>query len=333
MLIRNGCVQVQEVLNFGEVQVMGNIVVTGAAGFIGQHLVRRLLSRTSDMIVGVDNLHRGRWDGLLELVHQKPLRLIEGDVRDPGLLSNATRGAHIVFHLAAQSNVLGAVADIGYSFETNVVGTFNVLRAARVAGVRCVVFASSREVYGEPHALPVEENFPLAAKNAYGASKIAAEAYCRVFDSAEMRVVILRLANVYGPGDRDRVIPIFVERVKQGLPLVLYGGEQVIDFVPVDFVVEAIVRAADVRPAEPVNVGSGRGTALKDLARLLLKLDGSSVGWEIAPARPVEVTRFVANVERMRRRLGLEPPEDPLVQVPSLLAHGGRYRQPVSSHE
>ena len=306
---------------------MGNIVVTGAAGFIGQHLVRSLLRCTSDMIVGVDNLHRGRWDGLLELAHsqreafaQTPLRLIEGDVRDPAPLSSAMRDAHTVFHLAAQSNVLGAVADIGYSFETNVIGTFNVLRAARAAGVRCVVFTSSREVYGEPHALPVEESFPLTAKNPYGASKIAAEAYCRVFDSAEMRVVVLRLANVYGPGDRDRVIPIFVERVKQGLPLVLYGGEQVIDFVPVDFVVEAIVRAAEVRPAEPVNVGSGRGTTLKDLARLALKLSGSPVGWEIAPARPVEVTRFVANVERMRRWLGLEPPEDPLVQVPSLLA-------------
>ena len=110
------------------------IVVTGAAGFIGQHLVRSLLKRTRERIIGLDNLHRGRWGDLSVLAQDGQLQLLEDDIRHPKVLQTAFEGAHTIYHLAAQSNVLGAVSDIGYSFETNVVGTFNVLRAAQAVG-------------------------------------------------------------------------------------------------------------------------------------------------------------------------------------------------------
>ena len=296
------------------------IVITGAAGFIGQHLVRHLLKHTQERIIGLDNLRRGQWGDLSVLAQNGRLQLLEEDVRHPKVLQTAFEGAQTIYHLAAQSNVLGAVSDVGYSFETNVVGTFNVLRAAQAAGARCVVFTSSREVYGEPRALPVDENSPLTPKNAYGASKVAAEAYCRVFDSPEMRVVILRLSNVYGLGDRDRVIPIFAERVRQGLPPVLYGGEQVLDFVPVELVVEALWRAAERQPTEPINIGSGEGTTIKVLAQRVLELSGLPLKWELAHARSIEVVRFVASVERMHKWLELTPADDPLSQLPLLLA-------------
>jgi UDP-glucose 4-epimerase len=246
--------------------------------------------------------------------------LIEGDVRDRDTVRAATTGAERVYHVAAQSNVLGAVSDLDYSFTSNVVGTYNVLVAAREAAVGRVVFSSSREVYGEVDQVPVAEDRPLNPKNAYGASKVAGEVYCRVFQNTYgLDVSVLRLANVYGPGDRDRVIPIWLDRARRGEDLELYGGTQVLDFVPVSLVVEALRRAGERSlGGQPVNVGSGVGTTLYDLAARIQALSGAAVGLRVLPARAVEVTRFVADVSRMRALLGLEPPSDPLVALPDL---------------
>ena len=133
--------------------------------------------------------------------------------------------------------------------------------------MRRLVFSSSREVYGEPESIPVRESAPLTAKNPYGASKIAGEAYCQVWESTTgLECQILRFANVYGPRDRDRVIPIWLERASRGEPLELYGGEQVIDFVWVGKAVEALLAAAGIEPTGPINVGSGMGSTLPYLA-------------------------------------------------------------------
>jgi UDP-glucose 4-epimerase len=232
----------------------------------------------------------------------------------------ATKGVERLYHVAAQSNVLGAVSDLDYSFTSNVVGTYNVLVAAREAAVGRLVFSSSREIYGEVDQVPVAEDRPLNPKNAYGASKVAGEVYCRVFQNTYgLDVSVLRLANVYGPGDRDRVIPIWLDRARRGEDLELYGGTQVLDFVPVSLVVEALRRAGERSlGGQPVNVGSGVGTTLYDLAARIQALSGAAVGLRVLPARAVEVTRFVADVSRMRAQLGLEPPADPLVALPDL---------------
>src|SRR5207245_6922028 len=139
------------------------------------------------------------------------------------------------YHLAAQSTVMGGVTAAEYTFTTNIVGTFNVLRAAATCGVERVVFTSSREVYGEPINLPVDEDSPLLAINSYVASKVAGEAYCRAFRREfGLQVGILRLANVYGQRDIGRVIPMWIEQAMSGRELNVYGGKQVIDLVWID---------------------------------------------------------------------------------------------------
>ncbi len=294
-------------------------LVTGGAGFIGAHLVTALVAAGDEVIV-LDNLRRGDQIKLAEARHTGSVRFIDGDVRDRATVHTAMHDVGRVYHLAAQSNVLGAVSDIDYSFTSNVIGTYNVLLAARNAGVERLVFTSSREVYGDVAQAPVAEDQPLNPKNAYGASKAAGELYCRTIQNTYgLDISVLRLANVYGPGDRDRVIPIWLDRARRGDDLELYGGEQVLDFVPVGLVVEALRRAsATALAGQPVNVGSGVGVTLRALATCVQELPDVSVDLRVLPARAVEVTRFVADVTRMRALLGLEPPADPLADLPAL---------------
>ncbi len=292
------------------------VLVTGGAGFIGAHLAAASLA-AGDEVVALDNMRRGARAKLAP-----DMQVIEGDIRDRETVALAMRGVQRVYHLAAQSNVLGAVTDTDYSFTSNVVGTYNVLVAARDADVERVVFTSSREVYGEVEQLPVAENRPMDPKNAYGASKAAGEVYCRTFQNTYgLDVSVLRLANVYGSGDRDRVIPIWLDRARHGEDLEIYGGAQVLDLVPVDLVVAALRRAAEAGlGGRVVNVGSGIGTPLRDLANRIARLPAREVGLRVLPARSIEVTRFVADVARMRDVLDLAPPADPLEGLPALWA-------------
>jgi nucleoside-diphosphate-sugar epimerase len=297
------------------------IVVTGGAGFIGSHLVDRLLKDADVQVTVIDSLWRGRPDNLAKHASDPRLHLLECDVRDRQALEVALRGADLVYHLAAQPTVMGALNDASYTFDTNVTGTFNVLRAAAINTVQRVVFASSRQVYGEPINLPVDEEAPLMAINLYGASKLSGEALCRAFRrESGLSAVVLRLANVYGPRDTGRVIPVWLEQMNAGEDLVVYGGKQVLDFVWVGDAVSALVRAGTAMgPLPPINVGSGTGTKILDLARRIGRLVGGRAHVALQPARPLEVTRYIAKIERMRDLLHLEPSLDPLGQLSSLL--------------
>jgi UDP-glucose 4-epimerase len=273
-------------------------------------------------VVILDNFSRGRGANLAHLRDEPRVKIIEGDVRDMSVLLTAFLGASVVYHLAAQSSVMGAFRDMAYTFETNVRGTFNVLRAAVECAVPRVVFASSREVYGEAISLPVDEESPLMAINSYGASKIAGEVYCRAFRrECGLHTVILRLANVYGPRDAGRVVPLWLRQASAGQELQVYGGKQVIDFVWVGQVVDALTRAGSLDgPLPPINIGSGTGTRIIDLAHRIARLAAGRPKIHLQPARPMEVTRFIANVERMRQILLIEPPLDPLGNLAELFA-------------
>jgi UDP-glucose 4-epimerase len=297
------------------------VVVTGGAGFIGSHLVDRLLADTHSDVVVLDNLHRGRLTNLAQHTDSPRLSIIQGDIRNADVVAETLHGADVVYHLAAQSTVMGAVEDLDYSFSTNVIGTFNVLRESARAAVRRVVFASSREVYGEPIELPVDEGQPLLAINYYGASKVMGEAYCRAFRRASgLNSVILRLANVYGSRDFGRVIPLWVDQAIAGEELYVYGGKQVLDFVWVGQIVEALMRTAELEgPMPPINIGSGTGTRIVDLARRIRLLAGSHSQIQLVPARAVEVVQYVARIDRMRQLLWLEPTSDPLANLPELV--------------
>jgi UDP-glucose 4-epimerase len=280
-------------------------LVTGGAGFIGRHLVAALTAR-GDAVDVLDSVHGND----LTVMSSRALR-------------EFVRRADVVYHLAALSSVMDAETAAGRDrcFSTNVLGTFRLLEACSWVGSR-VVFTSSREVYGDASALPVSEDAPLKPKNSYGASKVAAEAYCRIYGAR-----ILRLANVYGPGDTGRVIPNWLSAAALGHDFPVYGGEQVLDFVPVRTVVQALLSAADLAELrEPVNVGSGKGTSLETLAARIIRGSGERVTGLRYSARDAETVRFVADVTRMRTVLGVAPPRHPLVGLAELqrMAQGVR---------
>jgi UDP-glucose 4-epimerase len=278
------------------------VLVTGGAGFIGHHLVAALVREQHDVRV-LDNLRRGSF----ERSELAGARLIAGDVRSPDDCAHTVAGVDIVYHLAAQSNVMGAAADSDYTFEANVRGSWVLARAAERAGVGHFVFASSREVYGEPLALPVLESAPLAPKNAYGASKLAAETVLRAID---IPLTVVRMANVAGAGDSGRVLPLWIDAARHGQPLVLYGGDQVLDFVSTATVVRALLAVAKHGPIGcAINIGSGRGTALEELAGRIAAEFGVEIDRQTA--RAVEVRRFVAGTSRMRE-MGVTPFDDEL---------------------
>ncbi len=294
-----------------------HILVTGGAGFIGSHLVERLL-REGHRVTVMDNFFRGRRENLAGCATHPSFRLEEGDIRHYDDFERLPDGIGMIYHLAAQSNVMGAVTDLDYSYQTNVTGTYNALKFARDRGVDRFVFASSRESYGEAQYIPVDENHPLNSKNAYGASKVCGERYCDVFRQMYgLNVFVLRLANVYGPRDFDRVIPIFINKALRNETLSIYGGKQVIDFIGVDTVVELFVEmTGHPAVAQPVNVGSGKGTTLFELAEAILRESGSASRLEVLPAREVEVVKFVADTKRFGKIYKTKVPENPL----SLLA-------------
>lgn len=297
------------------------ILVTGGAGFIGSHLVDRLVEENHQIIV-LDNLYRGRLENIQRHLQAQTIHFYQSDIRNYDEIEKHFKNVEAVFHLAAQSNVMGAVQDVDYSFYSNVVGTYNVLKACQQYGVRRFIFTSSREAYGEARYLPVDENHPLDSKNTYGASKVAGEKYCQVFQNmGALQVVILRLANVYGERDFDRVIPIFLKNVFNRQDIHIYGGQQVIDFVAVEIVVEALRQALFNEKAleGPTNVGSGKGTTLFDLANKIMELTHSESQVVVDPPRSVEVVKFTADVTRFKQIFKIELNEDPLYYLPRMI--------------
>jgi UDP-glucose 4-epimerase len=299
------------------------IVVTGGAGFIGSYLVDTLVANNAGEIWVVDNFYRGNKEYLQSHLQGGAIRLVQGDIRDEGILNCVFKKADLVYHLAGQSSVPDAISDLEYSFSSNVYGTLNVLSQAVKTGVKRIIFTSSREVYGEVKSLPVHENAQLVAKNPYGASKISAEAYCRAFAKKDLEVVILRLANVYGPRDTGRVIPLFTFSLLRQEPLIIYGETKVLDFIWVGDVVDILVQAGLHKKGiqKPVNIGSGVGTKLTILAQRLKALTGSKSKIGIAPSRDFEVTGYIANVGRMHSIFQNSVGDDPLHHLESVVQY------------
>lgn len=295
------------------------ILVTGGAGFIGSHLIDFLINRTEAKIIVLDNLYRGSLEWLEAYIAKGRVQFFNDDINNVELLIKSMHGCDLVFHLAALSNVMGSNHNLEYSFKTNVVGTYNVLRTALAEGVKRIIFTSSREIYGQPDIIPVIESSPMHAKNAYGASKIAGEQYCVVFrDNFGLDVRILRLANVYGPRDTDRVIPLFCQLLQRRQPLIIYGGHQVIDFVWIGNVVDALWRTANVGEwPGPINVGSGKGIIVLKLAEMLRdEFNLNHTKFDIRSARSIEVSKFIADITRMNNYLSLVPDRLVLEHLP-----------------
>ena len=288
-------------------------LVTGGAGFIGSHLVDRLLAEGRDVRV-IDNLATGREANLGAAGGR--IRFVRGDILDGAALGTLCAGCDTVFHLAALASVPRSIAAPAESDRANGAGTLSVLLAAAAAGVRRVVAASSSSVYGNVGEGAAHEELPPRPLSPYGVSKLALEHLLRLFDATgRVETVALRFFNVYGPRQDPlspyaAVIPRFIAACRAGLPPVIYGdGEQARDFTFVSDVVEALLRSAD-RPAARgavLNVAGGRPTSVRAIAGLIRALVPGAPPPAHEPARPGEIRNSCADPARLREALGFVP--------------------------
>jgi len=297
----------------------GRVMITGGAGFIGSHLLDRLLATTQDEIVVFDNLKTGTLENILQHRSDGRLIFVRADVRDATALARAMIGASLVYHLAGYTFPTETASQSDYAFSTNVGGTVGIVRLAAQLHVERVIVASSCEVYGQPINFPVDETDPLMPINSYGAGQVAAEAYVRSLSrELDIEVQILRLSNVYGPRDHGGVGRLF-DRAREGADIPVFGDDRVVDFLSVSRAVDAIIAAGSATSKlPPINIASGKGTSVMDVVERIRSLAPESGPIRRLPARHTDVQRFIASVERMRVLLGVEPPHDPLENLASL---------------
>jgi nucleoside-diphosphate-sugar epimerase len=291
-------------------------LVTGGAGFIGSHLVDELVSRGYRVRV-LDNLSTGSRANLMAV--QDQIEFIEGDILDRRAVRAAMDGIEIVYHQAAMRSVPRSIDDPAATNRSNVDGTLNVLLAARDAGVRRVVYASSSSVYGDSPSLPLREDDPARPVSPYAASKLAGEHYCRVFTRVYgLSTVSLRYFNVFGPRQDPGsqyavVIPRFIHAALSGQPLEIHGdGLQSRDFTPVRNIVLANSLAADARHAsgEVFNVACGTQYRLLDIVEWLSRRLGQHrppVRWYHTQPRAGDVRHTLADIGKAMSILGYRP--------------------------
>jgi len=283
---------------------VGYVLVTGGAGFVGSHLVERLVKEGYRVIL-VDNLLRGNMSNLPRLL--KDAEFVEGDIRNYELMDGIIRKVDTVIHLAALSRVMPSIENPELCFENNVKGTEIIARLCSKYN-RKLIFSSSREVYGTAKYLPVDESHPLNPENPYGASKVAAESIIRAYSKCYgLNYTILRLTNVYGSRDFDRVIPTFIKDAQEGKDLIVYGADKVLDFIYIDDVVNAFINSIEIDEDHVLNIGSGIGTSILELAKLVKKITGGNGNILVKEKRKGEVDKFIANIEKAKEVLKWKP--------------------------
>ncbi|MDP3938384.1 MAG: SDR family oxidoreductase [Deltaproteobacteria bacterium] len=288
-------------------------LVTGGGGFIGSHLVTRLLSLGHEVRV-LDNFSTGRKENLAEASGRIDLR--EGDLRDAGAVRAAMEGIDRVFHQAALASVARSVEDPVTTNAVNVEGTLNVLTAARDAVVGRVVYAASSSAYGDTPTLPKIETMPASPLSPYALQKFAGEQYCVMFTRLYgLDTVALRYFNVFGPRQDptsfySAVIPNFITRLAAGEQPTVHGdGEQSRDFTYIDNVVDANLLAAERpgAPGEVINVACGARITLNALLDELRKILGVDTAALHGPPRAGDVRHSLADIGKARALLGYEP--------------------------
>jgi UDP-glucose 4-epimerase len=291
--------------------------VTGGAGFIGSNLVDALVERGDEVTV-IDDLSTGRRENLAGAL-ERGVRLVEADIRDAGAMRDVMGEAtpEVVFHLAAQIDVRRSVAEPAVDAAINVLGTINVLDAARQAGVRRVVNTSSGgAIYGEAQQMPAPESHPTAPEAPYGLSKFCAEQYCQIFERMyDMSVVSLRYGNVYGPRQdplgEAGVIAIFCGKAVDGGQPVVYGdGLQTRDYVFVGDVVASNLAAAEADATGAFNVGAGVEVSVLDIVEALAPHAQGPFAPQHEPERLGEIRHIALDASRARDELGWEPRTD-----------------------
>ena len=283
---------------------MTRALVTGGAGFIGSHLVRRLLAAGHEVVV-LDDLSMGRRANVVPQA-----RFIHADVRSPEAVAEALAGVDIVFHEAARVSIRASVKEFYADADTNFMGTLNLLRACAGSRVKRFVLASSMAVYSDsPTPTPIPETHPTEPLSPYGIAKLASEKYClQLCREMGIECHVLRYFNTYGPGQAFTpyvgVITIFIRKLLQGeAPTILGDGEQRRDFVHVSDIVEANLVAMAAPPGSGgiYNVGTGRATSVNEVAALLCERIDPSIRPVHLPAHPAELRYSIADASRLGR--------------------------------
>jgi UDP-glucose 4-epimerase len=288
-------------------------LVTGGAGFIGSHIVEALLNR-GDTVRILDNLSTGRRDTIQSF--GKRIDFLEGDLRNDSDLDRAVAGCEVIFHEAALRSVPRSIDDPRATNEVNIDGTLALLMAARKAGVRRMVYASSSSAYGGQKTFPQVETMHCSPLSPYAVSKLSAELYSVVFSRTfGLETVSLRYFNVFGPRQHPdsqyaAVIPKFMQSARSGTSLEVHSdGRQSRDFTYIANVVEANLLAAS-KPkvsGEVFNIANGRNYSLLDIIKVLEKLSGKTLQRHHAPARKGDVRKTWADIRKAKRLLGYKP--------------------------
>ncbi len=287
---------------------MKSYLITGGCGFIGVNLISRLVAEGASVRI-LDNLSLGK----REDVDPLGVDLQVGDIRDLPAVAAACKGVDVVVHLAAHTRVVESVTNPELNFEINAIGTMNVLRACREAGVKKMIFASTGgAILGEQEP-PVHEGMVPRPISPYGASKLVGEAYCSAYCGAYgLNTVALRFSNVYGPYSyhKGSVVAQFFKNLIQKEPVVIYGdGRQTRDFLYVGDLVEAVLLADKTdTPGEVFQIASGRETSIQSLVSAMKEaIPGVAIDARFEPPRAGEILRNYASVDKARRMLGYNP--------------------------
>jgi UDP-glucose 4-epimerase len=291
------------------------VLVTGGAGFIGSHVVDKLMLDGHDVVV-LDNLYSGNMINIKHHLNESRFRFVEGDMRKALAVEKAIEGVDAVIHAAAIVSVPLSIENPVLTNEVNVLGTLNLLEASIKTKVKRFVYVSSCAVYGDAAKLPINEDSPVRPLSPYASSKLAAEEHCTFFfENHGLETVRLRYFNVYGPrqaaSEYAGVMVKFLERIRRDQPPVIFGdGEQTRDFVYVKDVVEATLLALnrDGVAGNLFNIGTGEVVTINKLCDVFLELTGKK---HLKPifkdAKPGEVRHSQGDITKATKLLGYSP--------------------------
>lgn len=287
-----------------------NILVTGATGFIGSHLCRALLEENHEVLALSHS--RGK-ERIAPLLSHRCFHLVSGDICSLAGMQEIMKTNKIdaVIHLAAYApSASQEIIHIPAYLENNVKGTLNMLQSSLLAKCSMVIYASSRDVYGVPEYLPVDESHPKRPLNFYGLTKLQGESYCEFYaQNYGLHVVVLRYAGVYGPSKSKGAIYNFIQAALREQPFQISSdGNQTRDFVYVGDVVSATVKTLGVVSEvtfDIFNIGSGRETSLNELATEVIKATGANIDFEYVPASSSD--RFALDIAKAQQALNYQP--------------------------
>ena len=305
---------------------MRKIVVTGGAGFLGSHLVDKLILEGDEIIV-IDNLFRGQTENIEQHIPNKKFTLLNDEIQNKTKINDALHLANAVIHFASISSVFRSIVEPEIVNTINVTGTLNMLNLCIKEEVQCFIFASSAAVYGGDRNRPLQENDSLHPLSPFAASKIAGEAYCKAYsETYGLNTIILRFMNIYGPRITKvyrRVCSKFAEATIRNEPLVIVGdGKQTRDFTYVTDAINAIILALNNKDieGETFNIGTGKPTTINQLANLYKKIsENPKQEIKYINAKKGDLIHSYADITKAKKKMGYNPKIDIGTGIPKYL--------------